>query len=55
MSSAFFEWITMGGYAVYVWPSYLLGLFVLLINICLPLIGHHQLLKTNQKDDETKT
>lgn len=31
--NAFFEWLAMGGYSMYVWPAYGLVLGVLLINL----------------------
>lgn len=38
------EFFSMGGYAAYVWPSYLLALLVLLTNILQPLFHRRRLL-----------
>ena len=39
------QWLAMGGYGGYVWPSYLIGLLVLALNIWLPLREYRRLLK----------
>ena len=39
------DWFAMGGYAGYVWPSYAVGLLVLILNVWLPLREHRRLLK----------
>ncbi len=39
------EFLNMGGYAAYVWPSMGLGLFVLIVNIVSPIIKHRAALK----------
>ncbi|CAM4486971.1 heme exporter protein CcmD [Legionella lytica] len=31
--SQFFEWLTMGGYSIYVWPAYSLVSVVLVMNL----------------------
>ncbi len=36
------EWLAMGGYGVYVWLSYALGVLVLLLNIWIPLRRHRR-------------
>ncbi len=38
------EFFAMGGYAVYVWPSYALTLVIVLANIILPLIQRKQVI-----------
>ena len=38
------EFLHMGGYAFYVWSSYGIALFVLLINVILPLRQHRKIL-----------
>ena len=38
------EFLHMGGYAFYVWTSYGIALFVLLINVILPLRQHRKIL-----------
>lgn len=43
------EWFAMGGYAVYVWSSYALGLLVLFLNVYLPLRRYHKQ-RAAQKD-----
>jgi heme exporter protein D len=35
--SSLHEFLTMGGYAAYVWPAYGLAVVVIVINIALPL------------------
>lgn len=39
------EFFNMGGYAIYVWPSYILTLLVLFFNIYLPRRKHKMLLR----------
>ncbi len=39
------EFLMMGGYAAYVWPSMGLGLLVLLFNIIVPIFSHRSALK----------
>lgn len=39
------DWLAMGGYGWFVWPSYLLGLAVLAANLCLPVMRHRRLLR----------
>ncbi len=39
------EFLNMGGYAAYVWPSMGLALIVLLLNILVPLSKHRSALK----------
>lgn len=43
--SRFGEWLAMGGYGWYVWPTYALGLLTLVLNAWLPLRSHRRLLK----------
>jgi heme exporter protein D len=33
---SFHEFLTMGGYAVYVWPAYIIAAIVLIVNAWLP-------------------
>ena len=40
------EFFHMGGYAFYVWTSYGIALFVLLLNVVSPLRQHSKLLTT---------
>jgi heme exporter protein D len=40
------EFFHMGGYAFYVWTSYGIALFVLLVNVISPLRQHSKLLTT---------
>jgi heme exporter protein D len=40
------EFFHMGGYAFYVWTSYGIALFVLLVNVVTPLRQHSKLLTT---------
>ncbi len=44
------EWLAMGGYAWYVWPSYAAGLLILVLNAWLPLRYHRQLLNRRTRD-----
>lgn len=39
------EFITMGGYALYVWPAYALGLIVIVGNVIWPIISRRRLLR----------
>ncbi|MCB1757704.1 MAG: heme exporter protein CcmD [Gammaproteobacteria bacterium] len=39
------EFLHMGGYAMYVWPSIGLGLLILIWNIILPVMMHRAALK----------
>ncbi len=39
------EFLNMGGYAAYVWPSMGLGLLVLIVNIVSPIMKHRAALK----------
>lgn len=43
--SSWHEFLTMGGYAAYVWPSYAIVLVVMVINAVLPGRRQHALLK----------
>ncbi|MGH8278187.1 MAG: heme exporter protein CcmD [Gammaproteobacteria bacterium] len=43
--SSWHEFITMGGYAAYVWPAYAIALVVMLANAVLPLRRQRMLLK----------
>ena len=38
------EFLNMGGYALYVWPAYLIVAIVLILNIVEPLRRHRRLL-----------
>ena len=50
------EWLQMGGYAQYVWPSYVLGLLILGLNLWLPIRRHRKLIKTlRNKHNDRKT
>ena len=39
------EFLSMGGYAVYVWSSMALGFLILILNIVLPMAAHRTALK----------
>ena len=39
------QFFHMGGYAVYVWPSYALALVLVIINWVVPIRREHQLLR----------
>jgi heme exporter protein D len=39
------EFFAMGGYAVYVWPSFLLAMIILVANIVAPIQQHKRVLK----------
>ncbi|MBT3094181.1 MAG: heme exporter protein CcmD [gamma proteobacterium symbiont of Clathrolucina costata] len=39
------EFLAMGGYAVYVWPSFLLALIVLVANVVAPMQQRKRVLK----------
>ncbi|MDO6459502.1 heme exporter protein CcmD [Granulosicoccaceae sp. 1_MG-2023] len=39
------EFLQMGGYALYVWPSFALGMLVLLYNVAVPLLTHRAALR----------
>jgi len=43
--SSWHEFITMGGYALYVWPAYALGLVVILYNAVAPIVMRRRLLR----------
>jgi len=47
------EFFNMGGYAVYVWGSYLLAAIVLGLNVWLPLRKYHGQQKMIRKKNET--
>ena len=51
------EFLNMGGYAIFVWPAYLITAVVLIANILLPRIRHHRQRKSlatgTQKDPTT--
>ena len=49
MMSQLIEFLQMGGYAFYVWVSYGLCLFFLLLNMVLPLQREKQLMRTIAK------
>ena len=38
------EFLNMGGYALYVWPAYLIVAIVLIVNLIAPLRRHRKLL-----------
>lgn len=53
------EFLHMGGYAAYVWPSFALGTIVMLVNILSPLARHRKALRkaadyheNNQPDED---
>ena len=48
------EWLAMGGHALYIWPSYILGGLMLGLTIWLP-IRRYQLLMKNLRNDVNKT
>ena len=37
------EFLNMGGYGLYVWPAYLIGAIVLILNLVEPLRRHRRL------------
>lgn len=39
------EFITMGGYGLYVWPAYSLGLMVIAFNVIWPMLRRRRLLR----------
>ncbi|MGN8160569.1 heme exporter protein CcmD [Salinisphaera sp. SWV1] len=39
------EFITMGGYGLYVWPAYALGLIVIAFNVVAPILARRRLLR----------
>ena len=39
------DWLLMGGYGWFVWPSYAIALLVLLANLIHPLYRHRRLLE----------
>lgn len=39
------EFITMGGYAIYVWPAYALGVMVIAGNVLWPMLRRRRLLR----------
>ena len=43
--SSWSEFIHMGGYAVFVWPSYALALVVLVANVVIPLQRRKQVIR----------
>ncbi|MGH8397818.1 MAG: heme exporter protein CcmD [Gammaproteobacteria bacterium] len=47
--SSWHEFLTMGGYAVYVWPAYGIVLFVMLINAIWPGRQQRAILKQLQR------
>jgi len=54
------EFLSMGGYAIYVWPSYGLAALVLWLNWYLPKRQHQQLLRqllrrNQDRKNETRT
>ncbi len=42
MMLQFIEWLNMGGYAMYVWSSYILGILVLFLNVYTPLRHYYK-------------
>ena len=38
------EFLTMGGYGLYVWPAYLIVAIVLILNLLVPIRRHKRLL-----------
>ena len=48
------EFFNMGGYAIYVWPSYVLAAIVLWLNWYLPRRAHRQLLGQLKRRNQGK-
>ena len=46
------EFLNMGGYALYVWASFGLGLVVLLLNTLLPMMREREIIKVLQQREE---
>ena len=44
------EFLNMGGYALYVWPAYLIVAIVLILNLVVPLRRHRRLLREISRD-----
>lgn len=42
-SAGLYQWLLMDGYGWFVWPSYVLGLLVLLFNLAYPFYRHRRL------------
>ena len=36
------EWFIMGGYAWFVWPSYVISLVIFIWNLCAPILRHRR-------------
>ena len=47
------DWFAMGGYGWYVWPSYIVGITILVLNVWLPLRYHQRLLKYQMSKEST--
>ena len=43
--SSWSEFIHMGGYAAFVWPSYALALVVLVANVVIPIVRRQQVIR----------
>lgn len=52
--SSWHEFVTMGGYAAYVWPAYAITLLVMLVNAILPGRRQRRLLKLLQQRAQRK-
>lgn len=48
--SSFADFIDMGGYGAFVWPSYFLTLLLLVIHVVLPLMRRRSLIKQINKE-----
>jgi len=48
------EFFNMGGYAIYVWPSYVLAAIVLWLNWYLPRRAHRQLLGQLKRRNQSR-
>lgn len=44
--NSFAEFLAMGGYGFYVWTSYAIAFFVLLLNVVIPMVQRKNFLRT---------
>lgn len=51
---SFHQFIAMGGFASYVWTAYGMALFVLVLNLILPIVRRRQLLRKLKQHSERK-
>lgn len=49
MANTITNFFHMGGYGIYIWISYAMGLLVIALNLLLPLWQHQKLIKTISK------